>query len=65
MLYPRFRISKNYHDSKKVKPGLVTESLFLAGFLSNHEIERNDPQWIGETGYYLNEYAELLIRIAM
>ena len=56
---------KNYYDSKKIEPGLVTQSLFLAGFLSNHDIERNDPQWIGETGYYLNEYADLLIRIAL
>ena len=55
---------RSYHDNKKIESGPITQSLFSAGFLSNHEIERTDPQWIGKTGYYINEYGKLLIRFA-
>jgi hypothetical protein len=58
-------VLRNYHNNKKVEPGPITQSLFSAGFLSNHEIERKDPQWIGETGYYLNKYGELFISFAL
>ena len=58
-------VLRNYHNNKKVEPGPITQSLFSAGFLSNHEIERKDPEWIGETGYYLNEYGELFKQFAL
>ena len=58
-------VLRNYHNNKKVEPGPITQSLFSAGFLSNYEIERKDPQWIGGTGYYLNKYGELFISFAL
>ena len=60
-----FEVLRNYNNNKKIEPGPITQSLFSAGFLSNFEIEREDPQWIGETGYYLSEYGKLFISFAL
>lgn len=48
-----------------IEPGPITQSLFSARFLSNRVIVREDHQWIGETGYYLNEYGQLLKKYAL